>query len=223
MTQTRGGFTKFEPCNTQRKPLLNSGTIWFIFRSFCFCLKLYPMRFLFPAGIRNGNSLKVIPISWVTRKCLYSLLRSWFSQDHLAFFFFLILTKAQPKISGSWEYEEVLNSCWELTSQQQNPHVWQSLNFIGRVCKMGFEGTHAQGPGSINLWVLSLLRCGHENREGWKYIQIYFWDFRNLLTVQLARKHLLNTWKWKWSCSVVSDSLRPHGLRPFRVSVHRIL
>lgn len=105
MTQTRGGFTKSEPSNTQRKPLLNSGTIWFIFRSFCFCLKLYPMRFLFPAGIRNGNSLKVIPISWVTRKCLYSLLRSWFSQDHLAFFFFLILTKAQPKISGSWEYE----------------------------------------------------------------------------------------------------------------------
>ena len=24
-------------------------------------------------------------------------------------------------------------------------------------------------------------------------------------------------WKWKWSCSVVSDSLRPHGLQPTRL------
>ena len=26
-----------------------------------------------------------------------------------------------------------------------------------------------------------------------------------------------NTWKWKWSHSVVSDSLRPHGLEPTRL------
>ena len=25
-----------------------------------------------------------------------------------------------------------------------------------------------------------------------------------------------NAWKWKWSCSVVSDSSRPHGLQPTR-------
>ena len=198
---------------TQCKPLLNSGTIWFIFWSFCFCLKLYPMRFLFPAGIRNGNSLKVIPISWVTRKCLYSLLRSWFSQHRLAFFFLLNPNKGSTqdkwelRITGSFEF--LLGpQLWELASQQ-NPHVWQSLNFTGRVWKMGLEGTHAQGPGSINFWVLSSLRCGNENREGWKYIQTYFWDFRNFVTVQLDRKHLLKTWKWKWSCSVVSDSATP--------------
>ena len=26
-----------------------------------------------------------------------------------------------------------------------------------------------------------------------------------------------NAWNWKWSCSVVSDSLRPHGLQPIRL------
>ena len=26
-----------------------------------------------------------------------------------------------------------------------------------------------------------------------------------------------NAWKWKWSCSVVSDSQRPHGLQPTRL------
>ena len=26
-----------------------------------------------------------------------------------------------------------------------------------------------------------------------------------------------NVWKWKWSCSVVSDSSRPHGLQPTRL------
>ena len=26
-----------------------------------------------------------------------------------------------------------------------------------------------------------------------------------------------NTWKWKWSRSVVSDSMRPHGLQPTRL------
>ena len=85
----------------------------------------------------------------------------------------------------------------------------KSLNFIGRVWKMCLEGTRDHGPGSINFWVLSLLRCGHENREGWKHIQTYFWDFQNLVTVQLARKHLLKTWKWNWSCSVMSDSVTP--------------
>ena len=26
-----------------------------------------------------------------------------------------------------------------------------------------------------------------------------------------------NAWKWKWSCSVVSDSVQPHGLQPTRL------
>ena len=26
-----------------------------------------------------------------------------------------------------------------------------------------------------------------------------------------------NAWKWKWSCSVMSDSSRPHGLQPTRL------
>lgn len=149
MKQTRGGFTKSEPPNTQHKPLLNSGTIWFVFWSFCFCLKLYPMRFLFPAGIRNENSLKVIPISWVTRKCLCSLLKSWFSQDHLAFFFFSLnpnkgstQDKWELRIQGGFEFL-LEPQLWELASQQQKPQVWQSLNFTGRVWKMGLEGTHA--------------------------------------------------------------------------------
>lgn len=84
------------------------------------------MRFLFPAGIRNGNSLKVIPISCVTRKCLYSLLRSWFSQHHLAFFFLnpnkgSTQDKWKLRIRGGFEF--LLGpQLWELASQQ-NPHV----------------------------------------------------------------------------------------------------
>ena len=31
------------------------------------------------------------------------------------------------------------------------------------------------------------------------------------------KRNLLSEWKWKWSHSVVSDSQRPHGLRPTRL------
>ena len=33
----------------------------------------------------------------------------------------------------------------------------------------------------------------------------------------LGRKAITNLWKWKWSHSVVSDSLRLHGLQPTRL------
>ena len=39
-------------------------------------------------------------------------------------------------------------------------------------------------------------------------------DFFNILII--TRKAEWIYWKWEWSCSVVSDSLRPHGLEPTR-------
>lgn len=113
------------------------------------------MRFLFLAGIRNGNSLNVILISRITRKCLYSLLRSWFS---LFFFFFFNANKGSTQDKWELRIWEVLNSYWDHNSgrlpllvsspQQQRPAFWHSLNFISRVWNMDLEG-HMLKPQAI--------------------------------------------------------------------------
>ena len=36
-------------------------------------------------------------------------------------------------------------------------------------------------------------------------------------TLEWVAIYFSNVWKWKWSCSVMSDSQRPHGLQPTRL------
>ena len=63
------------------------------------------------------------------------------------------------------------------------------------------------------------LSSGHSTGKG----QFSFQSQRKAMsknaqtTAQLCSSHSLVKWKWKWGRSVVSDSLRPHGLQPTRL------
>ena len=108
-----------------------------------------------------------------------------------------IFTKKTASLSLNWVFSRL---------QVQNEHIL-SLN----VARCGSESSDNQHQAFTMIW---LLETWEEAPSGLRL---------DKSCSKQAHRSINFSWNWKWSCSVVSDSLRPVDSSPPNSSVHGIL
>ena len=129
----------------------------------------------------------------------------------------------------SWNSSTLATSCEELTHWKRL-WCWEGLGAGGEGDDRGWDGWVASPTRWMWVWVNpgfgdgqeGLARCNSWGRKesdtteqlNWTEL-IDYWLLLILvfsIEVQHTAVKTYVPWKWKWNCSVMSDSLRPHGL-----------
>ena len=96
-------------------------------------------------------------------------------------------------------------------------YISVNLCWIAEVVVEGVEAVpFALTSSSKKSQILAAIQhqnLGRRTELGLNYIEMWFW----LESINSHHWLTRRLWKWKWSCSVMSDSLGPYGLYPTRL------